>query len=922
LGLALIVTVAGCGVGMFTDGEAENDMSGECEDANQNGLAEFVNCDDGSPAPLSHPVEPAWLDSLAGLPIDALIEEVAGEVGVNGDLLRAIGAVESGFAPVHPQPGEMLPGSGWYGLSPDDVLEASQRTGLAEHRISTERIADTVAAAVLLAIRHEQPLSAEVGRVLQRGYIGATADLNDLDEPDVVVLPPWTIEELHSVLVEDELALNGGNGDYPGAVRFLPSANVAPRTDEVERIILVSTEASYTQSIEWLTEASSEQSVHYVISRLDGEVTQLVPEASSALSPNGGADNTIVIGLAAPRAGFASWTPQAMESSARLVSYLSQRYSLPLDLEHVVTRDVVAQQPSGDDLGSYFPWESWLDSALCFAAGGAADCPITSGQPEYPPPDDSASGARSHSEARDVAGVPYFYQYENGYNPSGSCQNTSVAMVLKWLGWSGTPDTISARFGTSLAQSPAGLAQVFNTLAEEAGLTARVTPHMNGSLDGMRSLLAEGKPVIVHSYQTGYGHVLVTTGYNGSHYTVNDPAGRWVETWKGGYPYGWNNTIGRGIRYAKAPFEQSIATSNGSSYMPLWYYELTGVSAELEPPPIPDAPVPEPEPEPEPDGPSPDSLPANTWASIELLAPLDGETVGDPLVLRARREGGHSMEFWAGSYRLTSPLIENPADALVDIWTLGERRITVRNLSQWGTVLATDSALVTIRDTFALTPQSTSMGDLVYQFGATPEFGGIAYVEYRIDGELIEDELSQQSRATGEGFLLRHEFGEPGSNLLLGARGYDATGQLLAEGIQFITVFGEAEAPQCLIVGALECGRIATGDTSQWGEYSDVLNGYPGVVGNYEGNEAGWTWQATTSSTVRVSLLAPSPTEVNLDVMLLRQQGGVCSPADVIGRVFVWLEFEAVAGANYTFVVDGYSGDAGAYELELDCDPD
>ncbi len=170
--------------------------------------------------------------------------------------------------------------------------------------------------------------------------------------------------------------------------------------------------------------------------------------------------------------------------------------------------------------------------------------------------------------------VPYFYQYANALSPGATCQNTSVAMLLAWLGWSGAPDDITASWGKNYAQSPAGLANMFNSYAQDNGFSQRLVARTSGTLSGLRSLLAQGKPTIIHGYFTGYGHVVVVTGYDGAYYTVNDPAGEWSQSFKGGYPFGWSSTIGKGIRYPAAAFEDAVATSNGHSYLPLWYHEL------------------------------------------------------------------------------------------------------------------------------------------------------------------------------------------------------------------------------------------------------------------------------------------------------------------------------------------------------------
>lgn len=173
-----------------------------------------------------------------------------------------------------------------------------------------------------------------------------------------------------------------------------------------------------------------------------------------------------------------------------------------------------------------------------------------------------------------VSGVPYFYQYNNSINPGGSCQNTSVAMVIKFYGGtSETPDAISGINGTSLAQSPAGLQQVFNSEASYFGLSVTDIAHTSGTFAGIHALIASGKPVIVHGYFTGYGHVMVITGYNGTTYTCNDPAGQWSQVYQyGGYSQ-TNSTEGHSVTYSKSNFENAIGPDGT-----VWYHEFVTTS--------------------------------------------------------------------------------------------------------------------------------------------------------------------------------------------------------------------------------------------------------------------------------------------------------------------------------------------------------
>jgi uncharacterized protein YvpB len=168
-----------------------------------------------------------------------------------------------------------------------------------------------------------------------------------------------------------------------------------------------------------------------------------------------------------------------------------------------------------------------------------------------------------------VQGVPYFYQYSNAINPAGSCQNTSMAMVLRYYAMQEgksdavisqiTPDYISSRYGTSQAQTVAGFQTVFNELASSLGLAVRDTGTEIMPLATYVSVSGNGKPNVVHGYFTAYGHVMVVLGYDGVNYICNDPAGKWSQKYKSGGYSGQNSTEGIGIKYAKAAFERAIS---------------------------------------------------------------------------------------------------------------------------------------------------------------------------------------------------------------------------------------------------------------------------------------------------------------------------------------------------------------------------
>lgn len=193
-----------------------------------------------------------------------------------------------------------------------------------------------------------------------------------------------------------------------------------------------------------------------------------------------------------------------------------------------------------------------------------------------PPP----IGKADNAEAQDAGFVvgddsgpgTYFSQWDNRFSPASTCQNTTVAMLLSIYGWQGEPDDITMEWGKDYAQSPRGLSNVFNYYAAIDDIEWRLQPETQGTLQDFRERLTRGIPTPVHGYFTGYGHVVLAMGYDGTDYTVMDPAGCWSQVFKGGYIS--DCLDGDMIRYAKEPFEQAVATSDGYNFLALWFHRL------------------------------------------------------------------------------------------------------------------------------------------------------------------------------------------------------------------------------------------------------------------------------------------------------------------------------------------------------------
>jgi hypothetical protein len=129
--------------------------------------------------------------------------------------------------------------------------------------------------------------------------------------------------------------LNYGNYDLADRVRNGP---------RIDRIVMHDTEATYTTTLALFTNPLHFASAHYVVRSADGHVTQMVPTKDVAWQAGNWYVNMHSVGI--EQEGFAiagaTWyTERLYRSSARLVTYLADRYRIPLDRQHVIGHDNV-----------------------------------------------------------------------------------------------------------------------------------------------------------------------------------------------------------------------------------------------------------------------------------------------------------------------------------------------------------------------------------------------------------------------------------------------------------------------------------------------------------------------------------------------------------------------------------------------------
>lgn len=158
-----------------------------------------------------------------------------------------------------------------------------------------------------------------------------------------------------------------------------------------------------------------------------------------------------------------------------------------------------------------------------------------------------------------VKDFPYFAQTDNRYNPSGSCNVTSVAMCLSYFGAKPTREAqLEDEYYDFLIEQRRSRHDPYDLkwLVEQKGYKDDFRE--TASVEDVKKWIAQDKPVIVHGYFTRFGHIIVLVGYNAEGFIVHDPYG---EYWDSGYDMNtdWAPTKGKGLVYSYSLIERTCS---------------------------------------------------------------------------------------------------------------------------------------------------------------------------------------------------------------------------------------------------------------------------------------------------------------------------------------------------------------------------
>lgn len=331
--------------------------------------------------------------------------EAADEYGVPIELLMAVGYANTRWEMPPTSTGDFEPdnihGMGGYGVmhlrqdSEIDTLgRAAELTGLSEEELKTDRRANVLGGAAVLAATQGDPkpdnlngwydtvagfgtgplYANQVYETLQDGASQETSSGEDIS------LEPQKAAETQQLRTAQAAADYSG-ATYYGAYSGNYSNASRPSSNPINKIIVHVVQGSWSSAINWFQDSRAGVSAHYTVRSKDGFIGQSVQEADIGYHAGYWSYNQTSIGI--EHEGYvsdSSWFTDAMyRSSARLSAYLCKKYKIPIDRNHIIGHfEVPGCSGSGGgsgchtDPGRYWNWSKYMDLVRSYAGASTA----------------------------------------------------------------------------------------------------------------------------------------------------------------------------------------------------------------------------------------------------------------------------------------------------------------------------------------------------------------------------------------------------------------------------------------------------------------------------------------------------------------------------------------------------------------------
>jgi N-acetyl-anhydromuramyl-L-alanine amidase AmpD len=359
-------------------------------------------------------------------PLETAFQQAASESQVPVALLKAVAYTETRFD-MHDVQGN-TEGPGTYGImnllsskkGPDPLGRAARELGVSELKIKTDAATNIRAGAIILKDNALQlsanktlPTSlngwrgavalyggaqslyvvnlyvSQVYKALHNGFKVQTTSGETIElAAQPVTLQPLTTNEMPPTLAKLPAGCTMDNKvDYPGAVdcilnpalhdctkvpgtnapcSYLPASR--PKDMTITHVVIHDIEGDVARALSAFQDPLSIAVPHYIVGS-DGTVYQTVREHDVAFHVGNFWYNQHSIGI--EHEGYATsgniwYTAATYLASAKLTAYLSQKYHIPLDHDHIVSHGTVqgpnlANIPNHVDPGMYWQWDYYLN---------------------------------------------------------------------------------------------------------------------------------------------------------------------------------------------------------------------------------------------------------------------------------------------------------------------------------------------------------------------------------------------------------------------------------------------------------------------------------------------------------------------------------------------------------------------------------
>jgi N-acetyl-anhydromuramyl-L-alanine amidase AmpD len=138
--------------------------------------------------------------------------------------------------------------------------------------------------------------------------------------------------------------------------------------ESIDYIVVHVTQGSWSGSVNWFQNRGANVSAHFVVRSSDGKTAQCVRGSDIAWHAGNWTYNQKSIGI--EHEGYINeprwFTAQMYQASARLTAFLSERWGIPIDRDHIIGHDEV---PGSDhsDPGPYWSWRTYMNLVRGYA---------------------------------------------------------------------------------------------------------------------------------------------------------------------------------------------------------------------------------------------------------------------------------------------------------------------------------------------------------------------------------------------------------------------------------------------------------------------------------------------------------------------------------------------------------------------------